>query len=257
MQRTFTSWKERRLGGKAEITQEDSESSFDSSDSAYDSDENDGEDATEAGGDSGESDSEGSSSAEEPQEESEQPLSEEPEGKKRKRLGFKDWAMKQLSAAKGYVAPLPDPDDPGGPSPALPEHPVKKRKTEHAEGPREIRGPLGEDLQLPKTLFAQQLQDAAKEGTKPKTRKVVAVTRPPEVEEARMLLPIVSEEQPIMEAIILNSVVIICGETGSGKTTQVPQFLYEAGFGSPGSGVSFVSLSFGICAHAFPQTIQE
>jgi ATP-dependent RNA helicase DHX37/DHR1 len=29
-------------------------------------------------------------------------------------------------------------------------------------------------------------------------------------------------------------VVIICGETGSGKTTQVPQFLYEAGYASRG-----------------------
>lgn len=35
-----------------------------------------------------------------------------------------------------------------------------------------------------------------------------------------------------MEAIGEHDVVIVCGETGSGKTTQVPQFLYEAGFGS-------------------------
>ena len=33
-----------------------------------------------------------------------------------------------------------------------------------------------------------------------------------------------------MEAINENSVVVLCGETGSGKTTQVPQFLYEAGY---------------------------
>ena len=33
-----------------------------------------------------------------------------------------------------------------------------------------------------------------------------------------------------MEAINEHPVVIICGETGSGKTTQVPQFLYEAGY---------------------------
>lgn len=33
-----------------------------------------------------------------------------------------------------------------------------------------------------------------------------------------------------METINENSVTIICGETGSGKTTQVPQFLYEAGY---------------------------
>lgn len=33
-----------------------------------------------------------------------------------------------------------------------------------------------------------------------------------------------------MELINENSVVIIAGETGSGKTTQIPQFLYEAGY---------------------------
>ncbi|RUP51406.1 P-loop containing nucleoside triphosphate hydrolase protein [Jimgerdemannia flammicorona] len=42
-------------------------------------------------------------------------------------------------------------------------------------------------------------------------------------------------ELTIMEAINNNAVVIICGETGSGKTTQVPQFLYEAGYSHPDS----------------------
>ncbi|KAL3080690.1 hypothetical protein niasHT_033247 [Heterodera trifolii] len=42
------------------------------------------------------------------------------------------------------------------------------------------------------------------------------------------------DENPIVEAINENPVVIICGETGSGKTTQIPQFLYEAGYTSNG-----------------------
>ncbi|NXN21385.1 DHX37 helicase, partial [Nycticryphes semicollaris] len=60
----------------------------------------------------------------------------------------------------------------------------------------------------------------------------VPVDRSPEIEEARLKLPILAEEQVIMEAISENPIVIICGETGSGKTTQVPQFLYEAGYAS-------------------------
>ncbi|OAD80681.1 hypothetical protein PHYBLDRAFT_129312 [Phycomyces blakesleeanus NRRL 1555(-)] len=50
-----------------------------------------------------------------------------------------------------------------------------------------------------------------------------------------MKLPVCGEEQVIMEAIRNNTVVVICGETGSGKTTQVPQFLYEAGWSHPDS----------------------
>ncbi|XP_072243702.1 probable ATP-dependent RNA helicase DHX37 [Leuresthes tenuis] len=64
----------------------------------------------------------------------------------------------------------------------------------------------------------------------------IPVDRPPEVQEARLKLPVLAEEQVIMEAVRENPCVVICGETGSGKTTQVPQFLYEAGYAS-GSGI--------------------
>lgn len=66
-----------------------------------------------------------------------------------------------------------------------------------------------------------------------KHTKYVLIDRSPEVQEQRAKLPVVTQEQPIMEAIHNNPCVVICGETGSGKTTQVPQFLYEAGYGSP------------------------
>ncbi|CAH8359746.1 unnamed protein product [Eruca vesicaria subsp. sativa] len=61
---------------------------------------------------------------------------------------------------------------------------------------------------------------------------VVHVSRPAEVEQSRKDLPIIMMEQEIMEAINYHPTVIISGKTGCGKTTQVPQFLYEAGFGS-------------------------
>ncbi|KFV77266.1 putative ATP-dependent RNA helicase DHX37, partial [Dryobates pubescens] len=65
----------------------------------------------------------------------------------------------------------------------------------------------------------------------------VPVDRSPEIQEARLKLPILAEEQVIMEAINENPIVIICGETGSGKTTQVPQFLYEAGYASSNGAI--------------------
>ncbi|KAL9130108.1 MAG: hypothetical protein Q9217_001624 [Psora testacea] len=64
-------------------------------------------------------------------------------------------------------------------------------------------------------------------------RKTFSVTilRSASIQRARLQLPIVAEEQRIMDAIHNNPTVVIAGETGSGKTTQVPQFLYEGGYG--------------------------
>lgn len=64
----------------------------------------------------------------------------------------------------------------------------------------------------------------------------VQIQRSEEIQLLRAKLPVTSEEQAIMEAINDNPIVIVCGETGSGKTTQIPQFLYEAGYAS-GDGI--------------------
>ncbi|KDQ62426.1 hypothetical protein JAAARDRAFT_30334 [Jaapia argillacea MUCL 33604] len=249
---------------------DDSDTSFDSSDSEMDSDVN---------SDDGGADAEVTSSGEQDQDHeestngsdqgensasSESGSDSEVEGgspppstakRKRKGLGFKEWAMKQLSVAKDYVAPLPStsssppastplPAESAEPSPPSP----KKRKISHGPSDGLLRGPLGEDLKLPNTSLAHHLH-LQRSQTESRTQtsssippsepnlknKTVPVTRPPEVQTSRLLLPIIAEEQEIMEAVLLNPVVVICGETGSGKTTQVPQFLYEAGFGCPES----------------------
>ena len=50
---------------------------------------------------------------------------------------------------------------------------------------------------------------------------------PEKIKKNRKNLPIFEEQQSILEAIRSNQVVLIKGETGSGKTTQVPQYILE------------------------------
>ncbi|KAG1882630.1 P-loop containing nucleoside triphosphate hydrolase protein [Suillus subluteus] len=216
MKASFPSWK-RRVPPTG-ISEQESDSSFDSSDSAYDTDEEQENENRE-----GEISAVGSDGEEE------RPLP------AKKRLGFKDWAVTQLNTAKGHDITEGTPPSLETEYPAAPPH--KKRKSISSQ-PNSMRGPLGEDLKLPSTSFAECMTKTQETFSKPSSRgiKSVSIIRPLDIQESRMQLPIIAEEQPIMETIMFNPVVIICGETGSGKTTQVPQFLYEAGFGDPTGG---------------------
>ncbi|KAG9015173.1 putative ATP-dependent RNA helicase dhr2 [Tulasnella sp. JGI-2019a] len=51
----------------------------------------------------------------------------------------------------------------------------------------------------------------------------------PTPSEQRRSLPIWSAKEALLHEIRENDTVVILGETGSGKTTQIPQFIYEAG----------------------------
>ena len=223
-----------------------SESSFDSSDSGNDTSEAEGDTADSDRNELVEADDSSDAQSDVSDRESSQEVDPGQVALPRRSGGFKQWAVTQLSAVKDYVAPVQD----DFARPRSPEEnreqsvPRKKRKVDTSV-PTEMRGPLGEDINLPSTSFAEHLKSLGQSAEA--KRKVVLVTRPPEIENARLLLPIVTEEQPIMEAVLLNNVVVICGETGSGKTTQVPQFLFEAGFGSPGSGTLHAKL-FGLLA---------
>ncbi|KAJ1404833.1 P-loop containing nucleoside triphosphate hydrolase protein, partial [Ochromonadaceae sp. CCMP2298] len=42
-------------------------------------------------------------------------------------------------------------------------------------------------------------------------------------------LPVVAFKDSILEAVRTHQIVICIGETGSGKTTQIPQFLLDSG----------------------------
>ena len=61
-------------------------------------------------------------------------------------------------------------------------------------------------------------------------RAIPPLDRKPEIQAVRLALPVCAMEQEVVEAVNQNDVVVLCGETGSGKSTQVPQFLYEYGY---------------------------
>ena len=43
-------------------------------------------------------------------------------------------------------------------------------------------------------------------------------------------LPVAKYKSAIIQAVEKNAALIISGETGSGKSTQIPQYLHQAGF---------------------------
>lgn len=149
------------------------------------------------------------------------------EALKERSSAFKAWATQQRNDALGFV-------------PSTPVDLLSKGK-EDAESKAASRLENGTAFQKNgiSNVAASGMSLPLVESAIPPstTRKVynVTVTRTDDIQEARLALPVVAEEQKIMEVIHNNDIVVVWGATGSGKTTQVPQFLFEAGYGSPGS----------------------
>lgn len=179
------------------------------SDSEDEEMEDDEEDMESLSGESSESSSEG--------EDEESDSSDEEESRPKigtRQSAFKSWAVQQINEAAGFK-PIDLVDLPSSKPSDKEIQNQKPRVVEEEE-------PLPLELQVTT-------------GDPNRKAFAVQVKRSENIQVARLELPVVGEEQKIMEAIYNNSCVVICGATGSGKTTQVPQFLFEAGYGSPDS----------------------
>jgi len=84
----------------------------------------------------------------------------------------------------------------------------------------------GKDIKRP----LEELQIRLDESVAARTARAASV---PELEYPGDL-PVSERKDDILKAILENQVVIICGETGSGKTTQLPKICLEAGRGVAG-----------------------
>ncbi|KAF7926182.1 uncharacterized protein EAE98_006477 [Botrytis deweyae] len=166
------------------------------------------------GNDKEENNEEGSPDEDSDEDDSEESSEEEDEDeaasrKQERSSAFKAWATQQVNEAYGY--------EPSSNIPIAIETP----RIEGFE-PRPLeQDPLPVELQPTTNLSRKAFS--------------VSIERPSSIQDVRLKLPVVAEEQKIMEAIHNNNLVVVYGATGSGKTTQVPQFLYEAGYGTKDS----------------------
>lgn len=199
---------------------EEDSSSYDGSED--DDSEEGSEDDSEGSGDDDDDDDDDDEESED--EGGEDNAAEESAGEAPKRsAGFKAWAQQQMgSTPQGNMPDLLAVDPNAGPK--KPSVPIPRTG--------EFVGPMGAKFEVPTSSLLK--------GSEPGSSSRPTLKRRSSVTESRMELPILAEEQNIVEAILMHPVVVICGETGSGKTTQVPQMLYEAGFGYPGSSESAI-----------------
>jgi len=164
----------------------------------------DDESLGESQGDEEEEDDEDEDDTDEDEDDENEPSRED---KAARTSAFKTWATQQRNAALGFVP------------------------TASTVGEERQPGfkPQIQQPQIP------DLNKSVEDGVDPSSTRPAAsvlIPRSEDIQEARLKLPVVQEEQKIMEAIHNQKVTVIWGATGSGKTTQVPQMMFESGYGS-------------------------
>ena len=108
--------------------------------------------------------------------------------------------------------------------------PEPTQKNKPQQTPRQERAPGKPQAAKPAQRSderARRPRDAARPAREPVRNPLPPVTFPEE-------LPVSGKRTEIAAAIEANQVVIVCGETGSGKTTQLPKICLELGRGAKG-----------------------
>lgn len=98
---------------------------------------------------------------------------------------------------------------------------------------RRLSKPSGKDTATKGSADPDALEKLSKEIEISSARKTARLASVPEPDYPNEL-PIVQHRDAIIESIRKHRVTIICGETGSGKTTQIPKMCLEAGLGVNG-----------------------
>lgn len=73
------------------------------------------------------------------------------------------------------------------------------------------------------------MEDLIKENEKKEALMKNAKSDFEKIQIQRASLPVTRCKEQILEYVKNHNIIVIEAETGSGKTTQIPQFLYEAG----------------------------
>ncbi|XP_047535072.1 pre-mRNA-splicing factor ATP-dependent RNA helicase PRP16 [Vanessa atalanta] len=97
---------------------------------------------------------------------------------------------------------------------------IQKQEEEIEDGPTKEAYKYAEHLDKAQAQEPESKSDFVKKKT---------------ISEQRRFLPVFAVREELMQVIRENSVIIIVGETGSGKTTQLTQYLHEEGYSARGA----------------------
>ncbi|CAD0112966.1 unnamed protein product [Aureobasidium uvarum] len=198
-------------GFSGDETAEDDEDEDESSEEDIEEGEEDSEEDEEDNDDQDSEDSDEDSEEESDSDEDMEDAEAVKEAQKARSSAFKMWATEQRNQAIGFV-PSTNLDTVNSTTVKQPTNFVPRAPS-------------------PETLPPELAVSATTESDNRPAVSLV-IPRTPEIQEARLKLPVVQEEQKIMEAVHNNNVLVVWGATGSGKTTQVPQMMFESGYGS-------------------------
>ena len=151
-------------------------------------------------------------------------------------------------------------DDENGMSEDSENNEEDENENEENEKEEKVGKEMSEDEDNEVEKEQQPKQEKPKENEGKRRIIPIEIPRTKEINEKRKQLPILMEENNIIETILNNETTIICGQTGSGKTTQIPQILFEIGFGnekSEFSGMIGITQPRRIAAIAMANRVKE